>query len=77
MDFNFNIEKCKNDVYTVLGNSQLPLGVLHYLVKDIAKDVEQLYFQAVAEEQQKMMQEQQQVESDDSADGDLETEVVE
>lgn len=54
MSFNYSIERCKTEIYNVLRESQLPIGVLRYIIKDVSKEIEQLYVQAVLEEQKQL-----------------------
>ena len=55
---NLQIENVKQNIINVINNSGLPIGVIHYLFKDISKEVADEYNKALMfEQQQKKEQE--------------------
>ena len=56
---NLQIENVKQNIIDVINNSQLPIGVIHYLLKDISKEVANEYNKTLMFEQQQRQQKQQ------------------
>lgn len=55
---NSKIEFTKEQIINVINNSGLPIGVIHYLLKDISNEVIVEYNRAIAQEKQQQMQEE-------------------
>lgn len=53
---NYSIENLRKDIYEVVNNSQLPLGIVYFIFKDIFSDVTSAYQNAVMQEMQAMQQ---------------------
>lgn len=51
-NFNTKLENLKKDLITLINNSEMPVGVVYYLLKDISSEVESSYKQTLALEQQ-------------------------
>lgn len=64
---NSKIEFTKEQLINVINNSGLPIGVIHYLLKDISNEVIVEYNRAIAQEKQQMeqMQKEEQGEEED------------
>ena len=56
---NSKIEFTKEQFINVINNSGLPIGVIHYLLKDISNEVVAEYNRAIAYEKQQQMQEEE------------------
>ncbi len=55
---NLQIENVRQNIIDVINNSQLPIGVIYYLFKDISKEVADEYKRSLSfEQQQKKEQE--------------------
>ena len=50
MNFNYSIEQCRGAIFAAIENSQLPIGVVHYLLKDISNEVENVYNNVLQQE---------------------------
>ena len=50
MSINYNIEQLKNSIYKEINNSNLPVGVIYLLLKDIFRDVSEAYQNAYIQE---------------------------
>jgi hypothetical protein len=48
---NYQMEELKMYIKRTLGGAQLPIGVTVYVLKDILKEMEDLYYDRVQEEQ--------------------------
>lgn len=71
---NLQIENVKQQVINVINNSNLPIGTIYYMFKDILNEVGTEYDRALASERQQQiqqMQQQQQVEQGESEDGEI------
>lgn len=55
---NSKIEFTKEQLINVINNSGLPIGVIHYLLKDISNEVIVEYNKAIAYEKQQQKQEE-------------------
>lgn len=55
---NSKIEFTKEQLINVINNSGLPIGVIHYLLKDISNEVVVEYNRAIAQEKQQMQEEE-------------------
>ena len=66
---NSKIEFTKEQLINVINNSGLPIGVIHYLLKDISNEVIVEYNRAIAQEKQQqieqMLKEEQEGEKED------------
>lgn len=56
---NSKIEFTKEQLINVINNSGLPIGVIHYLLKDISNEVVAEYNRAIAYEKQQQMQKEE------------------
>lgn len=61
---NFRIEIVKKQLINVINNSELPIGVIHYLLKDISNEVIAEYNNAIAYEKQQQIQQMQEEEGE-------------
>lgn len=55
---NLQIESTKSNLINLINNSGLPIGVIHYIIKDIAREVAAEYGRALSLEQQQKEQEE-------------------
>ena len=55
---NSKIEFIKEQLINVINNSELPIGVIHYLLKDISNEVVVEYNRAITQEKQQMQEEE-------------------
>lgn len=46
-EFNFKLAELKNNLYSLLENSSLPLGSLFYLIKDLYNNLQNQYIASV------------------------------
>ena len=51
MNFNMRMINLKNDIIKLIGESQLPVGVVYYILKDLFDDITNAYNQSLALEQ--------------------------
>jgi hypothetical protein len=65
---NSKIEFTKEQLINVINNSGLPIGIIHYLLKDISNEVIVEYNRAIAQERQQQI-EQMQKEEQGEEDG--------
>ena len=56
MYFNYSIEQCKQSIFEVIEKSQLPIGVIYYLFKDISNELNQIYNATLQQEIAQMRQ---------------------
>lgn len=61
---NSKIEFTKEQLINVINNSGLPIGVIHYLLKDISNEVIAEYNNAIAYEKQQQIQQMQEEEGE-------------
>lgn len=54
MNFNYSIENYKRSILESIQQSQLPIGVIYYLFKDVMAEVEQVYNHTIQAEFQQM-----------------------
>lgn len=67
---NLQIENVRQDIIDVINNSQLPIGVIYYLFKDISKEVANEYNKTLMlEQQQKQQEEEKQQDIKEENDG--------
>ena len=64
--FNLQIQDTHNAVSNILSNSNLPIGIVYYIVKDIYNDLEYLYQQQILIEQQDQQEEESSLDESDS-----------
>lgn len=67
---NSKIEFTKEQLINAINNSGLPIGVIHYLLKDISNEVIVEYNRAIAQEKQQQI-EQMQKEEGEKEDGEI------
>lgn len=67
---NSQIEFTKEQFINVINNSGLPIGVIHYLLKDISNEVIAEYNRAIAQEKQQQNQQMQEQEGEQE-DGEI------
>ena len=69
ISLNMGINTFKDNLINLVSNSQLPVGVIYYILKDVVAEIEKIYNESLAKEQQellnKMKKEQEQKEKDD------------
>lgn len=56
---NLQIENTKTEIINVINNSGLPIGVIHYLIRDIKNEVAYEYQKAITQEQEQLKQKEQ------------------
>lgn len=66
---NSKIEFTKEQLINVINNSGLPIGVIHYLLKDISNEVIVTYNNTIAQEKQQQIQQMQ--EEGEQEDGEI------
>lgn len=66
---NSKIEFTKEQLINVINNSGLPIGVIHYLLKDISNEVVVEYNCAIAQEKQQQIEQMQKEEQGEEEDG--------
>lgn len=66
---NSKIEFTKEQLINVINNSGLPIGVIHYLLKDISNEVVVEYNRAIAQEKQQQIEQMQKEEQGEEEDG--------
>lgn len=66
---NSKIEFTKEQLINVINNSGLPIGVIHYLLKDISNEVIVEYNRAIAQEKQQQIEQMQKEEQGEEEDG--------
>lgn len=66
---NSRIEFTKEQLINVINNSGLPIGVIHYLLKDISNEVIVEYNRAIAQEKQQQIEQMQKEEQGEEEDG--------
>lgn len=66
---NLQIENIKQNLIDIINNSGLPIGVIHYLLKDISNEVIVEYNRAIAQEKQQQIQQKQ--EEGEKEDGEI------
>ena len=54
MNFNYLIEDYKRSIVESIQQSQLPIGIIYYLFKDIVNEIEQTYNRTIQAEVQQM-----------------------
>ena len=54
MNFNYLIEDYKRSIVESIQQSQLPIGIIYYLFKDIVSEIEQTYNRTIQAEVQQM-----------------------
>ena len=52
---NMNINIFKDNLANLIGNSQLPIGVTYYVLKDVFNEIQNLYNETLAKEQQELL----------------------
>lgn len=55
MNINYSIEKCRQDIYNIINNSELPIGAIYFILKAIETDVETFYKESVLKERQELI----------------------
>ena len=66
---NSKIEFTKEQLINVINNSGLPIGIIHYLLKDISNEVIIEYNRVMAQEKQQQIQQMQ--EEGEKEDGEI------
>lgn len=66
---NSKIEFTKEQLINVINNSGLPIGVIHYLLKDISNEVIIEYNRVIAQEKEQQIQQMQ--EEGEKEDGEI------
>lgn len=55
MSVNYSIENFRQNVYELINNSQMPIGIAYFIFKDIFADITAAYQNAVQQEAQEAM----------------------
>ena len=66
---NLKIEKVKQNIINTINNSGLPIGVIHYLLKDISNEVVVEYNRAIAQEKKQQIEQMQKEEQGEEENG--------
>lgn len=66
---NSKIEFTKEQLINVINNSGLPIGVIHYLLKDISNEVVVEYNRAITQEKQQQVEQMQKEEQGEEENG--------
>lgn len=53
---NTGINVFKENLINLIGNSQLPIGITYYVLKDVFVDIERLYNETLVKEQQEILE---------------------
>ena len=56
---NFKIELLKQQLVTIISNTELPIGVIRLVLKDISSEIEMLYQDCLIKQQKVFKQQQQ------------------
>lgn len=62
---NTRINFFKKNIANVISNSQLPVGVLYYVLKDVFKEIETLYENTLQKEADEIRKEAEKAEAED------------
>lgn len=54
LDLGINV--FKDNLINLIGNSQLPIGVTYYILKDVFNEIQNLYNETLTKEQQKLLE---------------------
>lgn len=54
ISINTAIDIFKNNLTNLIGNSQLPVGIMYYILKDITYEIQEVYNNSVEKERQKI-----------------------
>lgn len=46
-EFNFQLEKCKQNIIDILNESKMPIGALLYIIKDIYSELNSQYIASI------------------------------
>ena len=65
---NLNINNLKNNLVNIIKESNVPIGTVYYMLKDLLKDTENIYRQTVEIERQSEILSQQERERADVAE---------
>ena len=65
ISINTQINFFKKNIANVIGNSQLPVGVLYYILKDVMRDIENLYEDALQKEAEEICKEAEKAKAED------------
>lgn len=68
---NLKIELLKEQLINIINNSGLPIGVIHYLLKDILNEVIVEYNNAIIHEKQQQIEQMQKEEQGEKKDGEI------
>lgn len=55
----------KKNIANVISNSQLPISVLYYVIKDIYRDIEQIYNETLEKELKEVQEEKENIKEDE------------
>ena len=64
ISINTGIDIFKANIANVISTSQLPVGIIYYVIKDVLSEIKDLYNEVIQEETQKL-QEQVNIENKD------------
>lgn len=54
---NLDVEKLRKEIVRAVNNSNLPVSVIYYLMKDLFNDISIMYQQSLLEEQKQLTEE--------------------
>lgn len=58
----------KENLVNLIGNSQLPIGVIYYMLKDIFVDIEKLYNETLEKEKEEIIKAQKEKEESEKSE---------
>ena len=70
---NYSIESFRKDIYDAINNSQLPMGAIYFVVKDIFNEITGAYQNAVMQEAQAMQKAAEEAPAENNNIEDIET----
>ena len=56
ISLDLGINAFKDNLINLIGNSQLPIGVTYYVLKDVFNEIQKLYNETLAKEQQELLE---------------------
>lgn len=66
MNINIQIENTRQELINHINNSQLPIGVVSLIIKDIYREVQALYQDTLKQEQQQQTSQKAEVEAENT-----------
>lgn len=56
LSINTNINIFKDNLINLIGNSNLPIGVVYYIIQNISLELENIYNETLVKEQQEILE---------------------